>query len=109
MTNQKIDTLLEYLQSAVETLQELRASQNDAIHSKLSDELSATTTSVYLRTGVLYSWKELKRWCNAHHFQPKKLDHYGLSINSYPASAWKEVFDINLDTVMTLPETTSKV
>lgn len=32
--------------------------------------------------------------------QPIKKDHYGLMINHYPASAWLEVFGVNIQEVL---------
>lgn len=91
MDNTKLDTLIEYLQSALEGLYELRDADN-----KYDKEVSATTTTVYMKTRFLYNWQELKKWCNRHNYTPKKIEKYGLMTNSYPASAWKDCFNIDL-------------
>lgn len=91
MDNQKLDTLIEYLQSALEGLYELKNTDNP-----YENELSATTTTIYLKTGTLYPWQELKKWCNRHSFTPKQITKYGLKANSYPASAWMDCFGIDL-------------
>ncbi|WP_432481714.1 hypothetical protein [Moraxella sp. ZY200743] len=91
MNTAQLDTLIGYLNSALETLQELKQQDN-----KYDKEISATTTTVYLKTGFLYPWAELKKWCNRNNYTPKKIEKYGLLSNSYPASAWKDCFGIDL-------------
>lgn len=91
MNNQKLDILINYLQSFSEELQKLKST-----NSPYENELSATTTTIYLKTGTLYPWHELKKWCKRHSFTPKQITKYGLKANSYPASAWRDCYGIDL-------------
>lgn len=96
MDNPKLESLIEYLHAALETIYELKSK-----NSTYDNETSATTSSIYMRTGTLYPWYELKKWYNRHNYTPKHICRYGIKTNSYPASAWKECFNIDLDA---LPE-----
>lgn len=95
----KIDTLISNFSDAIALLSELK---NELTEPKpvILQEPSASTTEVYLRTEVLYPWVKLKRWCKQNNIQPTKKDHYGLMINHYPASAWLEVFGVDIQEVL---------
>lgn len=99
MNSTKIDTLISSLSDAIAMLSELK---DELAEPKpvILQEPSASTTEVYLRTEVLYPWVKLKRWCKQNNTQPIKKDHYGLMINHYPASAWLEVFGVDIQEVL---------
>lgn len=97
----KIDTLISNFSDAIATLSELKDELTEP-KPVILQEPSASTTEVYLRTEVLYPWVKLKRWCTQNHVQPVKKDHYGLMINHYPASAWLEVFGVDIIEIMSL-------
>lgn len=99
MSLTKIDTLISTFQDAITVLTEMKEEVNEP-KPVILQEPSASTTEVYLRTEVLYPWVKLKRWCTQNHIQPVKKDHYGLMINHYPASAWLEVFGVNIQEVL---------
>ena len=95
----KIDALISSFSDAIAMLSELKDELAEP-KTVILQEPSASTTEVYLRTEVLYPWVKLKRWCKQNHIQPVKKDHYGLMINHYPASAWLEVFGVNIQEVL---------
>lgn len=95
----KIDALISSFSDAIAMLSELKDELTEP-KPVILQEPSASTTEVYLRTEVLYPWVKLKRWCTQNHVQPIKKDHYGLMINHYPASAWLEVFGVNIQEVL---------
>lgn len=99
MSLTKIDTLISTFQDAITVLTEMREEVNEP-KPVILQEPSASTTEVYLRTEVLYPWVKLKRWCKQNNIQPVKKDHYGLMINHYPASAWLEVFGVDIQEVL---------
>lgn len=94
----KIDTLISSFSDAIAMLSELKDELTEP-KPVILQEPSASTTEVYLRTEVLY-WVKLKRWCKQNRVQPVKKDHYGLMINHYPASAWLEVFGVDIQEVL---------
>lgn len=69
MNTSKLDTLIDYFQSILEGLYELKSQE-----STYNDEISATTATVYLKTGVLYKWHKLNRWCKTHGHTPKQIE-----------------------------------
>lgn len=95
----KIDTLISNFSDAIAMLSELKDELTEP-KPVILQEPSASTTEVYLRTEVLYPWVKLKRWCKQNNIQPTKKDHYGLMINHYPASAWLEVFGVDIQEVL---------
>lgn len=99
MSLTKIDLLISTFQDAITVLTEMKEEVNEP-KPIILQEPSASTTEVYLRTEVLYPWVKLKRWCKQNHIQPVKKDHYGLMINHYPASAWLEVFGVDIQEVL---------
>lgn len=99
MSLTKIDLLISTFQDAITVLTEMKEEVNEP-KPVILQEPSASTTEVYLRTEVLYPWVKLKRWCTQNNIQPVKKDHYGLMINHYPASAWLEVFGVDIQEVL---------
>lgn len=99
MSLTKIDLLISTFQDAITVLTGMKEEVNEPKPAILQ-EPSASTTEVYLRTEVLYPWVKLKRWCKQNNIQPVKKDHYGLMINHYPASAWLEVFGVDIQEVL---------
>lgn len=95
----QIDMLISTFNNAISVLSELKEEMTEVKPMVLS-EPSASTSEVYLRTEVLYPWVKLKKWCNQNNIQPMKKDHYGLLINHYPASAWMEVFGIDIEEIL---------
>ena len=99
MTPTKIDLLISTFQDAITVLTEMKEAVNEPKPMALQ-ESSASTTEVYLRTEILYPWSKLKKWCKQNNIQPVKKDYYGLMINHYPASAWLEVFGLDIKEVL---------
>ena len=97
----KIDALISNFSDAIAMLSELKDELTEP-KPVILQEPSASTTEVYLRTEVLYPWVKLKRWCTQNHVQPVKKDHYVLMIIRYPASAWLEVFGVDIIEIMSL-------
>lgn len=97
----QIDMLISTFNNAISVLSELKEEMTEVKPMVLS-EPSASTTEVYMRTETLYSWRELKKWCMDNNVAPVKKDHYGMIINHYPASAWMEVFGVDIIEVMSL-------
>lgn len=62
----------------------------------VDDSLTATTTEVSMRTGYVYNWVLLKRWCVEHNYEIPKANYFGLDLNDYPAQAWLDVYNIDL-------------
>lgn len=59
-------------------------------------QLTITTTEMTLLTGYVYDWGKLKKWCVENNYPLTKADYHGLSINDYPAQAWKAVYGIDI-------------
>lgn len=95
----QIDKLISSIHEVISVLSELKEEMTEVKPVVLS-EPSASTSEVYLRTGVHYSWGKLKKWCTQNNIQPVKQDRYGLLINHYPASAWMEVFGVDIEEVL---------
>lgn len=95
----QIDMLISTFHDAISVLSELKEEMTEVKPMVLS-EPSASTAEVYLRTDVLYAWNPLKKWCVQNNVQPVKKDHYGLLINHYPASAWLEVYGVNIEEIL---------
>lgn len=104
----QIDMLISTFNNAISVLSELKEEMTEDKPVVLS-EPSASTTEVYMRTEVLYPWMKLKQWCNQHNIQPVKKDHYGIFINQYPASAWMDVFGVDIIELMSLKPMTEGV
>jgi prophage antirepressor-like protein len=79
------------------------ASQKVKENNKLKMELGkckefATILAVERLTKGDYSWRKLKNYCNAKELKIHKVpdERYG-TVKSYPALAWKEIYNINLE------------
>lgn len=69
---------------------------------RLKDQLgqskkNATVLSVERLTHQSYTWQPLNKWCKAHGVKPSKVhdERYG-KVNTYPAQAWRDVYNVNL-------------
>lgn len=58
---------------------------------------NATVLAVERLTSKTYTWQPLNKWCKAHGVKPQKVhdDRYG-KVNTYPAQAWKDVYNVDL-------------
>lgn len=58
---------------------------------------NATVLSVERLTHKTYTWQPLSKWCKTHGVKPSKVhdDRYG-KVNTYPAQAWADVYNVNL-------------
>ncbi|MBM9960716.1 hypothetical protein JTL80_33175, partial [Pseudomonas aeruginosa] len=73
---------------------------------RLADELGrgtrqATVKAVENLTKTQFdpqAWRKLRAWCDSHGVQPNYVEDplYG-RVRAWPADAWKEVYDIDLD------------
>ena len=64
---------------------------------------TATIDEVYEKTGIKYPFKPLKDYCNKIGFVLKKVEcnnKYYSEVFTYPAIAWKEGHNVDLDTIM---------
>lgn len=61
----------------------------------------ASTTEVQQITGHYFYWKPLRDYCKQHNLPIMKVNVNGLEINSYPSSAWADVYDVNIFNVLT--------
>lgn len=61
----------------------------------------ASTKLIQIKTGKKYSWKDLKKYCITVGLEIKKAhdENYG-EVNSYPAEAWKEVYEIEIKEII---------
>ena len=58
---------------------------------------NATVLAVERLTGKEYTWQALNKWCKAHGVKAQKVhdDRYG-KVNTYPAQAWNDVYNVDL-------------
>ncbi|OUY09027.1 Rha family transcriptional regulator [Acinetobacter populi] len=58
---------------------------------------NATIRSVENMTDKSYQWRPLRAWCKSYDVEPLKVhdDLYG-TVKSYPAQAWKDVYNVDL-------------
>ncbi len=84
------------------------ASQKSKEVARLQRELDkskdfASIKAVEIKTKCKFDWKPLRNYCTSHELEmPKIFDsNYG-SVRTYPAKAWKEIYDIELKELFTI-------
>lgn len=84
---------------AINLLQDYLAGDNNPISFRIP---SASTSEVSRITGQIYQWQSLRNYCLENNLEFHQVEVGRLTVNSYPAKAWYDVYGINLDTVFNI-------
>lgn len=78
-------------------LQYLQESQkSEPVQRPKTDWKYASTTLVSKYTGEQYNWHKLAKYCKEHNLIIKREKMDRLELNSYPATAWYQVYGVAL-------------
>lgn len=71
---------------------------------------SATVKAVKKKIGIEYDWRHLKSYCLIHNLEARTVDdeQYG-SVRSWPAEAWRDVYDVDLKTLFPKPSNSEEL